>query len=261
MDKNKVPIGGIILILCGVLFALKAFGIVIFGFWFWAGAILTVCSVLSLVGPGRRVAGALFGTLLGIIMMLGSLDVIPGGHVFPLVFAAMMLVIGIKIIIGKNDDNRYEERNTSYKETTSHVEYDEYGNARTVYKDASFANEFHDNHTSSEKGGRNQSYTAVLSGRNITYAGEPFDGVKLSSILGSLSLNLRNAYINNDTVIEANVVLGTMEILIPRNVRVVLDCTPVLGAASDRTASPTGMNCPTIRIKATCVLGNIDVKY
>ena len=40
MDRRNIPIGGLLLIVAGILVALRAFGIIDFGFWFWIGLVI-----------------------------------------------------------------------------------------------------------------------------------------------------------------------------------------------------------------------------
>ena len=75
-------------------------------------------------------------------------------------------------------------------------------------------------------------------------------------------MDLRNAIIRENVVIEAKAVLGGIDIFVPNYVRVVVNCTPILGGVDNRTITPYGADEKTITIylNATCVLGGIDVK-
>lgn len=104
--------------------------------------------------------------------------------------------------------------------------------------------------------------TAVLSGRDIRFDNEVFHGAVLSAVLGGIEMDLRNAIIRENVVIEAKTVLGGIDIFVPNYVRVVVNCTPILGGVDNRTITPFGADEKTITIylNATCVLGGIDVK-
>lgn len=105
-------------------------------------------------------------------------------------------------------------------------------------------------------------YTAVFSGREIDFNNELFQGVMLSAVFGSIELNLRNAMITRDVTIDVKTVFGGVELYVPRDAKVIVNCSPVLGSVENNTISPIGMvNCPTIYVNATCVLGGIEVKY
>ena len=104
--------------------------------------------------------------------------------------------------------------------------------------------------------------TAVLSGRDVRFDNEVFHGAVLSAVLGGIEVDLRNAIIRENVVIEAKTVLGGIDIFVPNYVRVVVNCTPILGGVDNRTITPFGADEKTITIylNATCVLGGIDVK-
>ncbi len=323
MDRRNIPIGGILLIVAGVLVALRAFGILDFGFWFWIGLVIAGASLIGMIRADRGRTAYLIGIGIGAILMLRSLGFIRSGLMFPLAGAIILMFIGVRTIFGRgdrrNDDQgRYSSNDRygnssqgtnygtgasqgtnystgtsqgtagtwsasgginivkgdksvtigddgSYRETSSRVEYDTNGNAQTVYSDtqqtqngSSDRTEDHGNWST----GGSAAYTAVFSGRNITYAGESFERVMLSALFGGINLNLRDAIIKDGAVIDAKVTFGGIDIFVPRGVKVVLNCNPVLGGASNKTDIPVGtVNCPVLTINATCVLGGIDVKY
>ena len=84
----------------------------------------------------------------------------------------------------------------------------------------------------------------------------------LSAVLGGIEIDLRNAIIRENVVIEAKAIMGGIDIYVPNYVRVVVNCTPILGGVDNKTVTPMGANEQTITIylNATCVLGGIDVK-
>lgn len=107
-----------------------------------------------------------------------------------------------------------------------------------------------------------QAYSAVMSSRVISFDNEKFPGAMLSAVMGAITLNLRNSIITEDVRVDVKSTMAGIDILVPKNIRVVVNCTPILGGIDNKTVSPAGMiNCPTIFINATCVLGGIDVKY
>lgn len=123
-----------------------------------------------------------------------------------------------------------------------------------------------DSYQDFHRGSGYTAYTAVLSGRDINFNNEVFDGVMLSAVLGGIDLDLRYAIITKDVTIDIKAILGGVDIIVPRNVKVVVHGSPILGSVEDKTISPnpnsSGMlNCPTIYVNATCVLGGIEVKY
>jgi predicted membrane protein len=110
-------------------------------------------------------------------------------------------------------------------------------------------------------GGYNH-YTGFLSGRNIQFVDEEFIGADITSILGNVQLDLRNAILNDDVIIDTTCILGGVDVYVPRNVKVVLNCTPILGGVENKMVAsynPTEDH-HTIFIRGTCILGGIEVK-
>lgn len=105
-------------------------------------------------------------------------------------------------------------------------------------------------------------YTGFLSGRNIQFVDEEFIGAEITSILGNVQLDLRNAILNDDVIIDTTCILGGVDVYVPRNVKVVLNCTPILGGVENKVVAsynPTEDH-HTIFIRGTCILGGVEVK-
>ena len=85
----------------------------------------------------------------------------------------------------------------------------------------------------------------------------------MSVAFGGIELDLSRAIIQQDVVIEASCAFGGIDIRVPNNVKVEIDCTPILGGVDNKASAPyssDGKPIPTIFINATCILGGIDVK-
>lgn len=104
--------------------------------------------------------------------------------------------------------------------------------------------------------------TSVLSGKEICYSQEVFDGAMLSCVLGAIDLDLTDAVMYQDTVIEAKAFLGGIDIIVPKDVRVVVKGTPILGGVDNRVKrdAPPPPGAVTVFINATCVCGGIEIK-
>lgn len=110
-------------------------------------------------------------------------------------------------------------------------------------------------------GGYNH-YTGFLSGRNIQFIDEEFKGADVTSILGNVQLDLRNAIFRDDVIIDTTCILGGVDVYVPGNVKVVLNCTPILGGVENKVRTPFNMSAGdhTLFIRGTCILGGIEVK-
>ncbi len=100
--------------------------------------------------------------------------------------------------------------------------------------------------------------TAIFTGREIRYRQERFNGAALSAIMGAIDLNLVEAVIDHDVVIDATVLMGGLDIIVPNHARVVVNCTPIMGGIENHVAQPERSGV-TIYVNAFCVMGGIDI--
>jgi hypothetical protein len=217
----------------------------------------------------------------------------------PLCLATILVLVGIKMLVpskksnndstnyktyeyhGKQDDtiNNFKgdnkEQNNSSSQGTAQNDSSAYqkgtntnggyqGSNQNSYQ-SSYQNTYQNSYQNTYQGtGANQPFacTAILSGRDVRFDNEVFQGAVLSAVLGGIEMDLRNAIIRENVVIEAKAVLGGIDIFVPNYVRVVVNCTPILGGVDNKTITPFGADEKTITIylNATCVLGGIDVK-
>lgn len=104
--------------------------------------------------------------------------------------------------------------------------------------------------------------TSIFSGKEISYSHEVFDGAMLSCVMGGIDLDLTDAVLYQDTVIEAKVFFGGIDIIVPKNVRVVVKGTPVFGGIDNhvKRKAPLPPDAVTINVNAVCVMGGIEIK-
>jgi len=162
-----------------------------------------------------------------------------------LLIAFIFVVIGFSLIFRRDQRREYLEN-----ENTNNVS-DNSESTRTDNARSESTNHNGDNH-----------YSAVLSGRNVQFVDEVFTGAIISSILGNVQLDLRNAVLNKNAVIETTCILGGVDIFVPSNVKVVVNCTPILAGVDSNVIAPsnTSGETYTLFINGTCILGGIDVK-
>lgn len=100
--------------------------------------------------------------------------------------------------------------------------------------------------------------TVIFSGKNLVIQDE-FYGMSGDAIFGGLTLDLRNAKIDQNISIDAMAVFGGVDILLPANVSVKMNDISLFGGCSNaRQASPVGG--PTVYINATALFGGVEVK-
>ncbi|WP_133016088.1 hypothetical protein [Clostridium cuniculi] len=103
-------------------------------------------------------------------------------------------------------------------------------------------------------------YTAILGGGNYKNSTEDLKGLVAEAILGGLEIDLREAKITEDIVLELTAVLGGIDVFIPDNVRVeIISGVPILGGFEHKINRNVTSG-PKVRIKYTAVLGGIEIK-
>ncbi len=294
--KNTIAksVWGALFVLLGIALAVKAFGVIDFNIFFpgWWTLFIIVPSACGLVDRGNR-AASVFGLGIGLLLLMAVQGIVDW-YTFPrLIIALIFVVIGCSFLFRKDkraeQTDGYYSGNTAYRKESSGPErYGSYGNDNRDNDNRDNGNSDNDNsnnsgsnYTSSEgnnkyssnnsnyynnssKNNQNGSnhYTGFLSGRNVQFVDEVFTGAEITSILGNVQLDLRNAIFNDDVVVETTCILGGIDIYVPNSVKVVMNCTPVLGGVESKVVTPynaTGI-IHTIFIRGTCILGGIEVK-
>ncbi len=100
---------------------------------------------------------------------------------------------------------------------------------------------------------------AIFSQQSYNYNGREFTGVELNGIFGTVELDLRNAIIPSDCVIEANGVFGGVIIYAGENANYRIIKNTVFGNVSDQPAAVHDA-LPTVTITANAIFGNVEVK-
>lgn len=102
----------------------------------------------------------------------------------------------------------------------------------------------------------------VLSGTSRKVESQSFKGGKADVVLGSAEVDLRGARLSGgQATLLLSVVLGSIELTIPREWQVVIEGTPVLGSIETRKKTiPDAEKTGTLFIKGSAVLGSIEVK-
>ncbi len=287
MKKNYSSfIWGGLLILFGMLLAGKALNLFTFDIFFdgWWTLFLIIPCFIGLFNHTGDKTSYLIGLAIGIFMLLSAQGFITWSMFGPLCLAAILVFIGLNMILPKKqkDQNYTSENYKTYQNSGSTDQtydrtytYEQNFDGTENGQQTSGSNGFTQNTAGANNAKSEQQNTyqgargngqlvcsAILSGRDLRFDNEVFQGAMLSALLGGIELDLRNAIIRENVVIECKTVLGGIDIYVPSYVRVVVNCNPILGGVENKTITPLGANEQTITIylNATCILGGIDVK-
>ncbi len=289
MKKNNSVgiILGLLFLVIGGGYLAEVLGIIdnftIFFDGWWSLFIIVPC-FFGLFRKDDAKVGYLIGIAIGMFLLLMAQGVLSGEKLWALLIAAVCVLIGVNLIFPKKkrdavfhtdekQTDRFDRGNgeTGNATTTGTVEHFTDGEVveDAVYREITDATGVTEE-TTSDNGQTYESAgemdkilcSAVFSGRDIRVDNSYFNGADLSALFGGIDLNLKNALIRKNVTIDVRAVFGGIDILMPPDVRVVVDVTPILGGVENGTRTPLGAdeNTPTVFIKGTCLFGGVDVK-
>ncbi len=223
MKKVSGILWGIVLVAVGVILTLNAFGVanvdIFFDGW-WTLFIIVPC-VIGLFTDYDK-SGHLIGICIGVFLLLCCQDVLNFDMFWKLLVPAIIVIIGVKMILGSIFDNRGEQVFKQMKENNTTV----------------------------------RSGAATFSGATFDYTGEIFEGAKLDAVFGGIKCDLRGAVINGDCVINASAVFGGIDIYVPENLNVKVSSNSIFGGVSGKERRNNPSN-HTLYLNATCLFGEL----
>lgn len=87
-----------------------------------------------------------------------------------------------------------------------------------------------------------------------------YEGGKFSVLLGTGILDLSNAEIAEDISIDIDVLMGSAEIILPPQINIVVDKTPILGTVDGDNLFSSIVNGPTVHLNCSVILGSVELK-
>lgn len=224
MKKTGNILWGIVFVVLGLIFGLNAIGVTDIDVFFdgWWTLFIIIPSLIGIIKNVKSV-GCYIWLAIGIVLLLSSQGILDMSRVGKLIFPAILVAIGFSIIF---KDVAAEKVSEKIKE---------------LNKD------------------NKEEYYATFSGQKLNYVGNEFKGVDVNAIFGGVDIDLRNAIIEQDQVINATAVFGGINILAPTNVNVQVKSNSLFGGVSNKTI-PNKENVPTIYVKAFCLFGGAEIK-
>jgi predicted membrane protein len=101
---------------------------------------------------------------------------------------------------------------------------------------------------------------AILSGVNRGSNSASFRGGELTAFMGGCEIDLRNAGINGEAVIDVFAMWGGIEIRVPENWTVVGRVTPIMGGFEHKTRPAQGSNTHRLIVRGVVIMGGVEVK-
>ncbi len=225
MKKLQRVVWGIVLIAVGAVIALNALNITDIDLFFdgWWTLFIIVPAITGLLTE-REKTGNLIALAVGVGLFLGCRDIVPFSLLWKLFVPAVIVVVGVKLLFAGLFDNK----------------------AGTILSDLK------------EQGRAPRNGSAVFSGTELRFDGEPFEGAELTAVFGGVECDLRGAVIEKDCAIQITAIFGGVDVLVPEGVNVKVRSNCLFGGISNKTAARVGG--PTLYISGTCMFGGADIK-
>jgi len=222
-DKGNI-IWGILLIAIGIIIGLNSLGIADINIFFdgWWTLFIIIPSLIDIIKAPTKTGNYLW-LALGVVLLLCAQEILSFKTVGKLIFPAILVCIGLSILLKDKVGTKVKEKIKSLNEDDL------------------------------------EEYYATFSGQEINPKGEEFKGASLNAVFGGIDLNLTEAQIQKDTLINVTSVFGGIDIKVPSNVNVKVQSTSIFGGV-DNNVKKYNESLPTIYVKAFCLFGGADIK-
>ncbi len=242
MKKVNRVLWGLVLVALGVVWALKATGIVDWSIFFpgWWTLFIIVPSVIGLITEDHK-GGSLFGLLLGVALMLACLDVINFSMIWKLILPVIVIMIGLSMICRTafNSDEARKVHEAHHKARMKQIKEGE------VVDDNNY-----------------QEYWATFSSVREEFDDKEFADCRLEAVFGSIMLDLTGAKMPKESVIKASAIFGGVKIIVPDDVAVEVSSSSIFGGVENKhqKTGKAEKASKTLYIDATAVFGGVEIK-
>ncbi len=219
---------GLVFIALGVIIGLKIFDVVdvdIFFDGWWTLFILVPCFIGLFTEKDKT--GNIIGLIVGTLLLLSCQDILSFELVFKLMVPVILVIVGLSLIFKNIIGNGVTKK---IKEI----------NAKNTNKD-------------------NNEYSAIFSGQKIDLSKENFKGCSVTAVFGGCDIDLTNAIIKEDVVINISTIFGGTNIFAPKNVNIKVNSNSIFGGVENKLKNNED-NKVTIYVNAKCVFGGVEIK-
>ena len=221
MKKISNAIWGAVLVLLGIIFALKIFNVVDVDIFFdgWWTLFIIIPAFAGLLLEREKI-GNLFCLAIGVFLLLCSQGLIEFSWAWKIFVPVVIILIGLKLLLVGVFDNKSD---------------------RMVR----------------ETGKGPKRVRAFFSTKELELSEEWFDGAELVAVLGEVNYDLTKATIEKDCSIYAVAILGRVSITVPDNINVKAESNSIFGDFSNRTTDREDV--PTLCVSGKCLFGKVEI--
>lgn len=220
---------GIVLVAVGVILALNAFKItdisIFFNGW-WTLFIIVPCFIGLFDNNGGK-TGNIIGIVIGVLLLLSCQGIINFDIVWKLFLPIILVIIGLSFIFKNTISNSVNNKIKEINKKNNNKE--------------------------------NKEYASTFSGQKLDFSKEEFTGCSTSAVFGGMDLDLTDAIIKEDVVINASSIFGGIDIHTPKDVNVKVNSTSIFGGVENKVKN-NDSNKVTIYVNATCLFGGVEIK-
>ena len=174
----------------------------------------------------------------GALILLSKLDVLPMRKALVVVLGVLLILIGLRILL--NPLFRRWKMRRMYRRMKK-------------WTHGSFAEV-------SMSAGDGTDYTVRFGSQTYDMAGKNFTNATLEVAFGEMTFDLREALVQDNSVIDANCSFGQLTILLPAGVRAEIAPVCSFGGCENKRKKPKDAGTPTVYINVSCSFGEVEVK-
>lgn len=220
-NLNKI-IWGLLFIFIGIVVLLNSLGVMTINLFFdgWWTLFIIVPSVIGLINDDDK-TGNIIGLIIGILLLLSARDILDWGLLLKLIVPLILITIGLSIIFNETIKSKISKK-------------------------------------VNEKNDGLENIVATFANQRIKIE-KKFDGSNVDAIFGTVTLDLREATLSDETIIKANAIFGNVTFKLPKNVSVELKSTPIFGSVNNSYKNDKESK-KIIYIDALALFGGVDIK-
>lgn len=226
MKDNTKYIIGFLLIFIGLILGLNAFGITNINLFFsgWWTLFIIIPSLVGLINDKEKTSSLIF-LIIGVWLFLAERDLIEYELLIKLLLPVILISIGLLLVfkdVLSINGKEIKKINANNKESNN--------------------------------------YIAVFGSQDLKFEDEKVENLDLKSLFGGIKLDLRDAKIEKDIVINTLSVFGGIDIYVPDDVKVKVSSTPFFGGVEVKRGKQSSKKEITIYLNSVCIFGGVDVK-
>lgn len=218
---------GLVFVVVGLIIGFNAMGITNINIFFkgWWTLFIIVPSFIDLF-KSRDKTWSIIWLVIGVVLLLCTRDVLSFAIIGKLIFPFILVMIGLSFIFKDIFQTKVSDKIKKL-------------NSERV---------------------AGENFCATFGGIKNDFRGQEFKGANLDAIFGGVEIDLSEAIINHDQVINANAIFGGVDIKVPNGVNIKIKSTPIFGGVSNKSKTDFNDSLPTIYVNAFCLFGGVDIK-